>query len=114
MAVSRHKAVPRTKADPNAIPIATAAKDLGAFLRVAFAESSEQALPDIFEQLLARLGAGEAPPPPRPEALPDNEFKVQLAAVIPHLRAFGRSLSGFARPRRRSGAGNAAQGMGGA
>ncbi|WP_419815499.1 sigma-70 family RNA polymerase sigma factor [Glacieibacterium sp.] len=94
MAVSRHKAVPRTKADPNAIPIATAAKDLGAFLRVAFAESSEQALPDIFEQLLARLGAGEAPPPPRPEALPDNEFKVQLAAVIPHLRAFGRSLSG--------------------
>jgi len=27
-------------------------------------------------------------------ALPDNEFKQQLAQVIPHLRAFGRSLSG--------------------
>ena len=28
------------------------------------------------------------------EPLPDNEFKEQLAQVIPHLRAFGRSLSG--------------------
>lgn len=27
-------------------------------------------------------------------ALPDSEFKAQLAAVIPHLRAFGRSVSG--------------------
>src|ERR687890_528449 len=26
--------------------------------------------------------------------LPDDEFKQQLAQVIPHLRAFGRSLSG--------------------
>ncbi len=33
---------------------------------------------------------------PRPEwePLPDDEFKIHLAAVIPHLRAFGRSLSG--------------------
>jgi DNA-directed RNA polymerase specialized sigma24 family protein len=29
-----------------------------------------------------------------PVPLPDPEFKEQLAAVIPHLRAFGRSLSG--------------------
>ncbi len=28
------------------------------------------------------------------EPLPDDEFKVQLGQVIPHLRAFGRSLSG--------------------
>ncbi len=28
------------------------------------------------------------------EPLPDNEFKDQLTLVIPHLRAFGRSLSG--------------------
>ncbi len=28
------------------------------------------------------------------EPLPDDEFKEQLGAVIPHLRAFGRSLSG--------------------
>ena len=33
---------------------------------------------------------------PRPEPVPlsDADFKDQLAAVIPHLRAFGRSLSG--------------------
>ena len=33
---------------------------------------------------------------PRPEPIPlsDPDFKDQLAAVIPHLRAFGRSLSG--------------------
>ncbi len=30
----------------------------------------------------------------RPVPLSDNEFKEQLAQVIPHLRAFGRSLSG--------------------
>jgi RNA polymerase sigma factor (sigma-70 family) len=29
-----------------------------------------------------------------PVPLPDSEFKDQLSAVIPHLRAFGRSLSG--------------------
>ena len=33
-------------------------------------------------------------PRPEPVPLPDDEFKVQLGAVIPHLRAFGRSLSG--------------------
>jgi RNA polymerase sigma factor (sigma-70 family) len=31
---------------------------------------------------------------PEHVALPDDEFKDQLAQVIPHLRAFGRSLSG--------------------
>ena len=36
-----------------------------------------------------RTGAGAEHVP-----LSDSEFKVQLAAVIPHLRAFGRSLSG--------------------
>ncbi|MEN3971996.1 sigma-70 family RNA polymerase sigma factor [Sphingomicrobium sp. XHP0235] len=35
---------------------------------------------------------GEKKPDPVP--LPDDEFKDQLAQVIPHLRAFGRSLSG--------------------
>lgn len=30
----------------------------------------------------------------QPQPLPDEEFKKQLAEVIPHLRAFGRSLSG--------------------
>ena len=38
----------------------------------------------------------DAPPEIKPETvpLPDDEFKEQLASVIPHLRAFGRSLSG--------------------
>src|SRR5262245_5812868 len=31
---------------------------------------------------------------PEPVPLPDDQFKEQLAQVIPHLRAFGRSLSG--------------------
>jgi RNA polymerase sigma-70 factor (ECF subfamily) len=33
-------------------------------------------------------------PRPEPVPLPDDEFKDQLGQVIPHLRAFGRSLSG--------------------
>ena len=37
---------------------------------------------------------GPAPEPVEHVPLSDAEFKVQLAAVIPHLRAFGRSLSG--------------------
>ena len=35
-----------------------------------------------------------AGPPPETVPLADPEFKEQLASVIPHLRAFGRSLSG--------------------
>ena len=35
-----------------------------------------------------------AKPVAEPIPLSDPEFKEQLAAVIPHLRAFGRSLSG--------------------
>ena len=37
---------------------------------------------------------GETVETPVHTPLPDDEFKVQLAQVIPHLRAFGRSLSG--------------------
>lgn len=36
----------------------------------------------------------DAPAPTEHVALSDPEFKQQLAQVIPHLRAFGRSLSG--------------------
>jgi RNA polymerase sigma factor (sigma-70 family) len=35
-----------------------------------------------------------APPDPSQTALDDATFKTELAAIIPHLRAFGRSLSG--------------------
>ncbi|UAJ12024.1 sigma-70 family RNA polymerase sigma factor [Polymorphobacter megasporae] len=49
----------------------------------------------MFADLLAKLGEGEEKAVyVRPEALSDGDFKTQLAQVIPHLRAFGRSLSG--------------------
>ena len=38
--------------------------------------------------------AGALPIPEEHRSLSDEEFKVELAQVIPHLRAFGRSLSG--------------------
>jgi len=46
------------------------------------------------------MAGSNAAPLPQDEApsaekvLPDNEFKALLASVIPHLRAYGRSLSG--------------------
>lgn len=50
------------------------------------------------QQPLRDEGASEAPDPldtpAEHVALSDPEFKTQLALVIPHLRAFGRSLSG--------------------
>src|SRR6476660_2149845 len=44
-------------------------------------------LTEVREDRPATAGAEPVP-------LPDDEFKDQLAQVIPHLRAFGRSLSG--------------------
>jgi RNA polymerase sigma-70 factor (ECF subfamily) len=41
-----------------------------------------------------RLDQDEPVPPAAHAALSDEEFREQLALVIPHLRAFGRSLSG--------------------
>jgi RNA polymerase sigma-70 factor (ECF subfamily) len=41
-----------------------------------------------------RDDAGVETPAAEPVALSDDEFKAELARVIPHLRAFGRSLSG--------------------
>ena len=37
-----------------------------------------------------------APPSQDKQSLTDSEFKTLLAGVIPHLRAYGRSLSGNA------------------
>lgn len=39
---------------------------------------------------------GAEPAPPTLPPLDDDAFKAELAAIIPHLRAFGRSLSGSA------------------
>jgi len=80
-----------------ALPVARAmgAADVGGWLRSAFAESAAAPLPDAFQTLLERLAA-EADPArvPAPQALSDKDFKAEIAAVIPYLRAFGRSLSG--------------------
>lgn len=69
--------------------------DVGGFLRSVFAESASQALPPMFAELLDRLqSAPSQAPKPNTEQLSDEDFKAELAQVIPHLRAFGRSLSG--------------------
>ncbi len=72
-------------------------RDVGAFLRIAFVATEAEALPQSLTDLLERLGHDEtAAPVAHADALSDSEFKRQLAAAIPLLRAFGRSLSGSA------------------
>lgn len=83
----------RVKAAPASVQ-PEAVRDIGAYLRTAFAEAADAELPPLFADLLARLGESEEKPVFVRDALPDKEFKAQLAVVIPHLRAFGRSLSG--------------------
>jgi RNA polymerase sigma-70 factor (ECF subfamily) len=86
----------------NVTAAAPATRDVGAYLRAAFADVCAQPLPSMFDDLLAKLNAeddgeeDEATDADVPEsrALSDEEFKAELAQVIPHLRAFGRSLSG--------------------
>ncbi|MGB3722490.1 MAG: sigma-70 family RNA polymerase sigma factor [Pacificimonas sp.] len=71
--------------------------DIGGFLRSVFAGNTAEALPPMFRELLDRLhSAPSKPPKPNTEQLSDADFKAELALVIPHLRAFGRSLSGNA------------------
>jgi RNA polymerase sigma-70 factor (ECF subfamily) len=71
-------------------------RDIGSYLRAAFSETCAQPLPKVFQELLARLDSGPADSgrEPAPTALSDDAFKGELSQVIPHLRAFGRSLSG--------------------
>ncbi|HLL20955.1 MAG TPA: sigma-70 family RNA polymerase sigma factor, partial [Kofleriaceae bacterium] len=73
-------------------------RDVGSFLRAAFADAAAAPLPGEFEALLKKLDellpADDGRSAKGPHALSDNEFKKELAQVIPHLRAFGRSLSG--------------------
>ncbi|KAB7644935.1 sigma-70 family RNA polymerase sigma factor [Polymorphobacter fuscus] len=78
---------------PGAAAQTPAERDIGTYLRLAFAAVEEATLPAVFLELLEKLGEGE-PERSAPAALGDREFKAALAAVIPHLRAFGRSLSG--------------------
>lgn len=72
-------------------------RDLGTFLRIAFAAIEAAPLPAPILALLERLGQDEPLRfPSAPTTLSDTDFKAALAAAIPHLRAFGRSLSGNA------------------
>jgi RNA polymerase sigma-70 factor, ECF subfamily len=72
-------------------------RDLGTFLRIAFAAIESAPLPDPIRALLERLGEDEpASLQSSPTTLSDADFKAALGAAIPHLRAFGRSLSGNA------------------
>lgn len=68
------------------------ADQIGGFLRSAYAEAATQPLPQVFLDLLARLETG--PDDTKQGQLSDKAFKDELSAVIPQLRAFGRSLSG--------------------
>lgn len=90
----------RTKVDarlPGAAGQSPQLRDLGTFLRIAFAAVEAAPLPDRLMALLEQLGADEpARLHPAPETLSDADFKKLLAAAIPQLRAFGRSLSGSA------------------
>ena len=86
----------------NVTAAAPATRDVGAYLRAAFADVCAQPLPSMFDDLLAKLNAEDDEEEdeatdadvPVSRALSDEEFKAELAQVIPHLRAFGRSLSG--------------------
>ncbi len=79
----------------NQQPRAMAAGDVGGWLRSVFADAAAAPLPDLFRTLLDRLSAESDPFAPKPpQALSDKDFKAEISAVIPHLRAFGRSLSG--------------------
>jgi RNA polymerase sigma-70 factor (ECF subfamily) len=69
---------------PPLCPPATPLNDIGALLRMAFAEIETAPLPARLQGLLDRLASDDA------------GFKAALAAAIPHLRAYGRSLSGSA------------------
>jgi RNA polymerase sigma-70 factor (ECF subfamily) len=79
-----------TLSHPGPLPASEtpALRDLGAALRLAFAEVAAAPLPPRLQALLDQLGDAAT--------TPADSFKADLAAVIPHLRAYGRSLSGNA------------------
>lgn len=69
------------------------ADSIGAVLQAAFAPADD-ALPQVFLDLLDRLAATAEARTPAPGTLSDAEFKTALLEVMPRLRAFARSLSG--------------------
>lgn len=81
---------------PGAAAQSATERDLGALLRVAFAEAEAATLPQAFIDLLDQLGQDEAGVEPPHQGLTDGEFKQQLGAVIAPLRIYARSISGNA------------------
>jgi RNA polymerase sigma-70 factor (ECF subfamily) len=81
---------------PGANAQSPAVREIGSFLRIAFAAIEAAPLPPRLLALLDQLGTDEPPRVAGVATLDDAEFKALLAAAIPHLRAFGRSLSGNA------------------
>ncbi len=92
---SRDKVEPRL---PGAADQSPQLRDIGTYLRIAFAAVEAAPLPLRFTELLDRLSSDDSDTaePSLPERLSDGEFKTLLAAAIPQLRAFGRSLTGSA------------------
>ncbi len=81
---------------PGAEAQSPAERDIGAFLRVAFAQSESDTLPQEFIDLLDRLGTDEPGGAPPREGLSDKDFKAQLATIISPLRVHARALCGSA------------------
>jgi RNA polymerase sigma-70 factor (ECF subfamily) len=97
MMITRSSQTPPVNRLPGARAQSPAVREIGSFLRIAFAAIEAAPLPPALQALLDRLGADEPARVPNSVAtLDDAEFKALLAAAIPHLRAFGRSLSGNA------------------
>lgn len=90
------KSSPAAQRLPGAAAQSAVERDIGAFLRIAFAEDAAAELPQVFIDLLDRLGVDEPASIPSPRGLPDGQFKTQLAATIGPLRIYARSISGSA------------------
>lgn len=83
----------QARGNPSSVMLA----DLGGFLRTAFAAIETEPLPPRLQALLDRLGQDTLAKPASSTPNTDEAtFKAELAAAIPSLRAYGRSLSGSA------------------
>ncbi len=93
---------PANTSPPPRAADASALRDIGALLRTGFADLAAAPLPPRLRHLLDRLGDDQPGPaaapvwPPAGDGHDEAGFKAALAAAIPHLRAYGRSLSGSA------------------
>ena len=92
---------------------------IGQQLRAMYSDVVSQGVPDQFSEILRSLDQVRGPKPRRPSkkrrsggrmALDPKAVRDVMLAAVPSLRAFAISLMRQCRPRRRSGAGDAAAG----